>query len=101
MSDVEKGDDFLRDKIQAPRAVWSAAAFDGAKSGFLIAVVSSQLAEAKPNETVASLCRKLLIATTQSVATMLPRPGSTRGDSRRREGTSASLERDDRQRFTQ
>ena len=34
----------------------------------------------------------------RSVATMLPRPGSTRGDSRGRESTSASLEREDRQR---
>ena len=35
----------------------------------------------------------------RSVATMLPRPGSTRGDSRRLEGTTAWLERDDRQRL--
>ena len=31
---------------------------------------------------------------------MLPRPGSTRGDSRRLEGTTAWLERDDRQRLS-
>ena len=30
---------------------------------------------------------------------MLPRPGSTRGDSRRLDGTTAWLERDDRQRL--
>ena len=35
----------------------------------------------------------------RSVATMLPRLGSTRGDSRRLEGTTAWLERDDRQRL--
>ena len=34
------------------------------------------------------------------VATMLPRPGSTRGDSRRLEGTTAWLEREDRQRLS-
>ena len=34
-------------------------------------------------------------STVRSVATMLPRLGSIRGDSRRREGTSAWLERDD------
>ena len=34
----------------------------------------------------------------RSVATMLPRLGSIRGDSRGREGTTARLERDDRQR---
>ena len=59
-ADVEKGDDFVREKIQASRTAWSAAAFDGAKSGFLIAVVSSQLAEAKPNETVAAFARALV-----------------------------------------
>ena len=31
---------------------------------------------------------------------MLPRPGSTRGDSRRLEGTTAWLERDDQQRLS-
>ena len=36
----------------------------------------------------------------RSVATMLPRLGSTRGDSRRLEGTTAWLERDDRQRLS-
>ena len=36
---------------------------------------------------------------TRSVATMLPRLGSTRGDSRRLEGTTAWLEREDRQRL--
>ena len=36
----------------------------------------------------------------RSVATMLPRPGSTRGDSRRLEGTTAWLEREDRQRLS-
>ena len=45
-----------------------------------------------------SLNRQVLLA--RSVATMLPRPGSTRGDSRRLEGTTAWLERDDRQRLS-
>ena len=36
----------------------------------------------------------------RSVATMLPRLGSTRGDSRRLEGTTIGLERDDRQRLS-
>ena len=44
-----------------------------------------------------SLNRQLFLA--RSVATMLPRLGSTRGDSRRLEGTTAWLERDDRQRL--
>ena len=43
-----------------------------------------------------SLNRPVLLA--RSVATMLPRLGSIRGDSRGREGTTARLERDDRQR---
>ena len=59
-ADIEKGDAFVRDKIQASRTEWSAAAFDGSKSGFLIAVVSPQLAEAKPNETVAAFARTLV-----------------------------------------
>ena len=37
-------------------------------------------------------------STVRSVATMLPRLGLIRGDSRGREGTTARLERDDRQR---
>ena len=45
-----------------------------------------------------SLNRQLLRA--RSVATMLPRLGSTRGDSRRLEGTTAWLEREDRQRLS-
>ena len=59
-ADIEKGDAFVRDKIQASRTEWSAAAFDGSKSGFLIAVVSPQLAEAKPNEAVAAFARTLV-----------------------------------------
>ena len=59
-ADIEKGDDFVRDKIQASRTEWSAAAFDGARSGFLIAVVSPELADAKPNETVAAFARTLV-----------------------------------------
>ena len=43
-----------------------------------------------------SLKGQVLLA--RSVATMLPRPGSTREDSGRLEGTTARLERDDRQR---
>ena len=45
-----------------------------------------------------SLNRQVLLA--RSVATMLPRLGSTRGDSRRLEGTTAWLEREDRQRLS-
>ena len=59
-ADVEKGDDSVRDKIQAARTAWSKAAFDGARSGFLIAVVSPQLVNAKPNETVATFARTLV-----------------------------------------
>ena len=59
-ADVKKGDDFVRDKIQASRTAWSKAAFDGARSGFLIAVVSPQLTNATPNETVAVFARTLV-----------------------------------------
>ena len=50
------------------------------------------------NERVAGLLR-LALPLDRSVATMLLRLGSIRGDSRRLEGTTAWLERDDRQRF--
>ena len=40
---------------------------------------------------------RLALLLARSVATMLPRPGSIRGDSRRLEGTTAWLEREDRQ----
>ena len=42
-----------------------------------------------------SLSRQVLLV--RSVATMLPRLGSIRGDSRGREGTTVGLEREDRQ----
>ena len=42
---------------------------------------------------------RLALPLERSVATMLPRLGSTRGDSRRLEGTTAWLEREDQQRF--
>ena len=59
-ADVEKSDDFVRDKLQASRTAWSKAAFDGARSGCLIAVVSPELADAKPNDTVAAFARTLV-----------------------------------------
>ena len=72
---------------QAPRP--------GADSSALCTPLAARTQSARGAGT--SLNRQVLLA--RSVATMLPRPESIRGDSRRQEGTTTRLERDDRQRF--
>jgi hypothetical protein len=58
--DIIKGDDFIRDKIQASRTDWSAQALTGARSGFLIAVICPRLTVATPGPAVAEFARTLL-----------------------------------------
>jgi hypothetical protein len=57
--DLRAGDDHIRDVVQAARLEWTRAAFEGRKSGFVVCVVSSSLANAAPNDAVLSIAARV------------------------------------------
>lgn len=58
-SDIAESDKSIKAKIQRARLNWARDAFEGKKSGFVIAVVSQVISEAIPDETVKELARRL------------------------------------------
>jgi hypothetical protein len=57
--DLQRPDEWIRDKIQAERLAWHRAAFNGQKSGFVILALSDAVARAIPGETTRQLARVL------------------------------------------
>jgi len=57
--DLQRDDQWIRDKIQADRLAWHRAAFNGQKSGFVILALSDAVARAVPGETTRRLAQML------------------------------------------
>jgi hypothetical protein len=57
--DVARGDEHLRDVIQASRRAWKAEALRGGKHGFVISLVSKTLAYAEPNVLLQQIAQRL------------------------------------------
>jgi len=58
-SDLLQSDDLIKKKIQLSRLEWTREAFEGRRSGFVIFVVSSNIANALPNDTMKLLACRL------------------------------------------
>jgi hypothetical protein len=58
-SDLNREDEFIRDKIQQHRTAWTRDAFHGTKSGFLVVAISESLALAEPNEVIAKIAQRI------------------------------------------
>lgn len=58
-ADMQEGDDHVRAKIQTARTDWSAEAFAGRRSGFIIALVSRDLDRALPDDIVCRIAKRL------------------------------------------
>jgi hypothetical protein len=58
-SDLAAGDEHIRDKIQEARERWTAEAFEGTKSGFVILAVSKSAAFASPGPQLQRLAESL------------------------------------------
>jgi hypothetical protein len=48
-SDLQRPDDWIRDKIQLDRAAWTRAGFEGRRSGFVLLCISERIANATPD----------------------------------------------------
>lgn len=57
--ELQRDDQFIRDKIQERRTDWTRHAFKGDRSGFVILVVSESLANAESNQAIAAVARRL------------------------------------------
>jgi hypothetical protein len=57
--ELNQEDHYLRDRIQEARSQWTAAGFNGTKSGFMIVVVSPRIALATPNRAMKELAQRL------------------------------------------
>lgn len=57
--DLARGDDHVRDKIQAARLSWRRRAVRGLSSGFVIAVVTPALTTAAPNDDLLAFARRI------------------------------------------
>ncbi len=58
-ADLDESDEAIKKKIQTSRLQWARDAFEGKKSGFVIAVVSPTIARAVPDENMKELARRL------------------------------------------
>ena len=58
-TDLQRSDDWIRERIQLERRRWRQDALKGVKSGFVILAVSRQLALATPNGRVAEIAKQL------------------------------------------
>ena len=58
-ADLDESDEAIKKKIQTSRLRWARDAFEGRKSGFVIAVVSPTIARAVPDENMKELARRL------------------------------------------
>lgn len=58
-SDLEESDEKIRSKIQFAREKWTAEAFEGKKSGFIIYCLSQRIALAQPDETLKALAQRI------------------------------------------
>jgi hypothetical protein len=57
--DLARDDEEVREKIQNARLRWTAAGFEGAKSGFIVFVLSPRIAHARPDGGVQALAQRL------------------------------------------
>jgi hypothetical protein len=57
--DIARGDEAVRDTIQAARLQWKKDAHLGRKSGFIVLAVSRKVAEAEPNAALQEFARRL------------------------------------------
>ena len=57
--DLSQPDEHIRDEIQKARMLWTRSAFEGRKSGFIIAAISPELTYATPNRTLLKIARRL------------------------------------------
>jgi len=58
-SELDHSDEYIRDKIQNARLKWTTEGFNGAKSGFVVLIVSQRIAKAIPNDQMKALSREL------------------------------------------
>ncbi len=58
-SELNQSDEYIREKIQHARLKWTAQGFSGAKSGFVVLIVSQRIANAIPNDQMKALGREL------------------------------------------
>jgi len=58
-ADLERPDEFIKDKIQAARLAWTRDGFDGKKSALIILAVSPRIGNALPGPTMRELARRL------------------------------------------
>ena len=57
--DLVKGDTWVEGRIQQSRTRWARATFRGEASGFLVVLLSRQVADARPTPAIAGIARKL------------------------------------------
>jgi hypothetical protein len=57
--DLRRTDDVIKDKIQSKRLEWTREGFEGRKSGFVILIISTTLAAARPGPEALGLARRL------------------------------------------
>jgi hypothetical protein len=57
--DLSESDEHIHEKIQSARLDWTHEAYRGRKSAFIVVALSSGIAFAEPNETLASLAERL------------------------------------------
>jgi hypothetical protein len=57
--DLTESDQFISDKIQSARLLWTADGFDGAASAFIILAISERIALSRPDENMKKLAQKL------------------------------------------
>ena len=58
-SDIKQGDLFIKDKIQRDRLQWTREGFNGAKSGFIILLLSEKIAYALPDDTMLEIAKRV------------------------------------------
>ncbi|XYD06786.1 hypothetical protein R1A27_16475 [Methylobacterium sp. NMS12] len=58
-ADLNKGDEYVREKIQAARLTWSRDGFRGRKSGFIVAALSRRLIDSEPNQALQAFAARL------------------------------------------
>jgi hypothetical protein len=59
-ADIARGDEFVRDRIQAARTEWTREAYEGRKSGFVIWVISERIAKAAPSAALSEFAKRLV-----------------------------------------
>jgi hypothetical protein len=58
-ADLQEGDESVRNRIQEARKKWTRDAFEGLKSGFIIALISPAIVLALPDQTMKAFARRL------------------------------------------